>query len=151
MSGVKLYVASTYFEEPLSEGNMIISNGTSFVKLEDYQKLQQVCDAALAQVELLRDSASEICDDYFDCLERYDIDSEDMNSTHKAHYDRMTALNWAVASTPAQCLAERDAEVAAKAIEDAIDAAPSRLKYSLPLVDVCELYEYANQLRKGSL
>lgn len=41
-----------------------------------------------------------------------------------------------------------DAEIAAKAIEDAIDAAPSRLKYNLPLVDICELYEYANQLRQ---
>jgi hypothetical protein len=59
--------------------------------------------------------------------------------------DLEPALKW----TPTQYLAAHDAEVAAKAIEEAINSAPSRLKYNLALVDVCDLYDYANQLRQA--
>ena len=36
-----------------------------------------------------------------------------------------------------------------KGIEDAINSAPSRVKFSLPLVDINDLYAYQEQLRKG--
>lgn len=44
-------------------------------------------------------------------------------------------------------LALRDAEIKAQAIEEAIKATSSN-KYLLPLRDVCDLYEYADQLRQ---
>ena len=47
-------------------------------------------------------------------------------------------------------LKAQQVEVAARAVEDAIASCKSKEKYALPLVETTELYEYANQLRKGA-
>lgn len=84
--------------------------------IEINKKDLKICELK-AQVEQLRDNASEIVDDYFDYIERYQIDSEDMNSSEKRKYDMMASLLASVIGTPAQCLAE----IKAQAIDDAID------------------------------
>lgn len=52
-----------------------------------------------AQAEQLMDSASEVIDDYFDYLECYGIDSEDMGTIQKRKYDLMVALKSATLNT----------------------------------------------------
>lgn len=93
-----------------------------------------------AQVERLQDNASEIVDDYFDYIERYQIDSEDMNSSQKRKYDMMVALNSSIVATPAQCLAE----IKAQGIMEALDYAKEKCSTYLD-VDFYVM-EYANLL-----
>jgi phage-related protein len=50
-------------------------------------------DAALAQVEQLRDAAKPVVDDYFNWLEVNEIDTEDLQPSYQRVFDMMTALN----------------------------------------------------------
>lgn len=99
-----------------------------------FDNLQEDNRRLRAQVEQLRDAGNDVY---------AELQQWALQSNHKETDAVFKAWRKARESTPAQCLAE----IKARAVEDAVEATTSN-KYSLPLRDACDLYEYANQLRQ---
>ena len=80
-------------------------------------------------------------------VEQLRIKFNDLTSCHlnSDFNEALSKLRHALNKTPAQCLAERDAEIAAKAVDECIDIAHS--KFSVTGI-TSALQDYANQLRK---
>ena len=86
-----------------------------WVSREQAEQLQQLNSELMTQVELLRNAAQPIINDYFHWMEVNEVDISELTESYQNVYDMMVNLNGKLKSTPAQCLAEHDREVAARA------------------------------------
>jgi len=160
MSHIKTYVASTYFEEPLSEGNMVISKGTSFVKLEDYLRLKQEHDVALERNEYFKAEILRLSTELVDRLDERDglaaqvellrSEWEKPDAPEVSVEEKLENLVDIIYKTPAQCLAARDAEVVAEAYSAGYSEAWRDCSYGNGYNRSVKAEQYANQLRQAA-
>lgn len=121
----------------------IYNNGDRVYTVGDIERLERENDGLKTQVELLREAAQPIIDDYFNWMEVNDVDIQDLTESYQKVYDMMVNLNKKLLSAPAQCLTEIKAQAGQAGFMAGVECVTTHDESTIYAAE-----EYANQIRQ---